>query len=57
MSALAQRLATDRPALIALRGGLRAAVANSPLCRADRFARHLEAAYRDIWRTYLRSAA
>jgi protein O-GlcNAc transferase len=55
--ALAQRLATDRPALIALRSGLRAAVANSPLCRADRFARHLEAAYRDMWRSYLRSSA
>ena len=55
--ALAQRLATDRAALIALRGGLRAAVANSPLCRADRFARHLEAAYRNMWRSYLRSAA
>jgi predicted O-linked N-acetylglucosamine transferase (SPINDLY family) len=54
--ALAQRLATDRPALIALRNGLRAAVADSPLCRADRFARHLEAIYRDIWRTYRQSA-
>jgi protein O-GlcNAc transferase len=55
--ALAQRLATDRPGLIALRRDLRAAVAASPLCRADRFAGHLEAAYRDIWRTHLLAGA
>jgi protein O-GlcNAc transferase len=55
--ALAQRLATDRPALTAIRRGLRAVVANSPLCRADRFARHLDAAYRDIWRSHLQAGA
>jgi protein O-GlcNAc transferase len=55
--ALAQRLATDRPALTAIRRGLRAAVANSPLCRADRFARHLHAVYRNIWQRYLQAGA
>jgi protein O-GlcNAc transferase len=55
--ALAQRLATDRPALMAIRRGLRAAVADSPLCRADRFARHLHSVYHDIWRSYLQAGA
>ena len=55
--ALAQRLAMDRLGLIALRGGLRETVAASPLCQADRFARHLEAAFRDMWRHYLREGS
>ncbi|HET6306611.1 MAG TPA: tetratricopeptide repeat protein [Rhodopila sp.] len=52
---LAQRLATDRAALMAIRAGLRPAVAQSALCRADGFARALEAAYREIWRRHLRA--
>ncbi len=55
--ALARRLATDRPALIALRRNLRAAVTDSALCQADRFARNLEAAFRDIWGTYLQETS
>jgi protein O-GlcNAc transferase len=55
--ALAQRLAADRFGLMALRAGLRAAVAGSPLCRADRFARHFEAACREMWQSYLRSGS
>ena len=51
--ALAERLAMDRPGLIALRRRLREAVAVSPLCRADRFARHLEEAFREMWQNYL----
>ncbi|HEX3575147.1 MAG TPA: tetratricopeptide repeat protein [Rhodopila sp.] len=55
--ALAQRMATHRPGLMTLRAGLRDTVADSSLCRADRFARHLEAVYRNIWRTYLQAGA
>jgi predicted O-linked N-acetylglucosamine transferase (SPINDLY family) len=55
--ALAQRLAMDRPTLMAIRCGLRAAVASSPLCRADRFARHLDQVYRDIWQSHLQAGA
>jgi predicted O-linked N-acetylglucosamine transferase (SPINDLY family) len=51
--ALAQRLATDRAGLIALRRDLRETVAASPLCQADRFARNLDTAFREIWRTWL----
>ncbi|MDR3535091.1 MAG: tetratricopeptide repeat protein [Acetobacteraceae bacterium] len=55
--ALARRLAMDRPGLVAVRRTLRAAVADSPLCQADRFARHLEAAFRNMWRVYLQASA
>jgi len=50
---IARALAMDRPRLIALRLGLRAALAASPLCRADRFAAHLGRAYRAMWQTFL----
>lgn len=44
--------ASDRQALAALRGGLRARVANSSLCRPDRFARTLEAQFDAMWRAH-----
>jgi len=49
--ALAQRLTADRPRLAALRQDLRATISASPLCRADGFARNLDAAFRHMWRT------
>lgn len=50
--AIAARLAGDAPALEGLRLDLRDRMAGSPLCDAPRFARHLEAAYRDMWRRW-----
>jgi predicted O-linked N-acetylglucosamine transferase (SPINDLY family) len=50
---LAQRLAMDRPRLMALRRSLRAMVAESPLCQAGHFARNLQQAYRSMWHAYL----
>ena len=46
---IATRLADDPGKLRALRGGLRDRMLNSPLTDAERFTRHLEARFRQIW--------
>lgn len=48
----AVRHAADLQALAALRGQLRQQLLASPLCDANRFAMHLEAALRDIWKRW-----
>ena len=50
--AIALRLAQDLPALQRLRQGLRARLQASPMMDAPRFTADLEAAYRDMWRTW-----
>ncbi|WP_165839035.1 O-linked N-acetylglucosamine transferase family protein [Roseicella frigidaeris] len=55
--ALALARARDLPGLSALRAGLRARVAASPLTDAPRFGRALAAALRDAWRDWCRSDA
>lgn len=55
--ALAQQMAADRPALLRIRQGLRQAMADSPLCQAERFACNLDQAYRAMWRRYLDGTA
>jgi protein O-GlcNAc transferase len=50
--ALATGLAADMPKLTTLRASLRQRVADSPLCDGKSFARKVEAAYREIWRTW-----
>ncbi len=54
---IAAGLAADRDALAALRGSLRGRMAASPLCDGPRFAHHLEAAYRDLWRGWCAASA
>ncbi len=50
---LAVRLATDRPALAAIRARLVANQLTTPLFDSRRFVRHLEAGYEAIWRRCL----
>ena len=46
------KYAAGLPQLAALRATLRPQLLASPLCDAPRFARHLEAAFRDMWHAY-----
>jgi predicted O-linked N-acetylglucosamine transferase (SPINDLY family) len=52
--ARALELAGDLPRLSALRSGLRARMADSPLCDGPRFAQHLMALLRQVWREHRR---
>ena len=49
---IAVKLASDLPALAAMRGGLRARVEASPLCDGRRFAGHFAVLLRDAWRQW-----
>ena len=49
---LASSLASDLPRLAHLRTTLRQKMKDSPLLDAPGFARHLEAAYREMWRLW-----
>ena len=53
---LAANLAGDLPRLQELRRTLRRRMLQSPLMDADRFARHMESAYRQVRRRWCRSA-
>jgi len=53
--AAASRLASDRHALAQLRAGLRSTMEQSPLMDAPRFARNLEAKYREAWQRWCKS--
>jgi len=53
---IATELAGDLPRLAHLRATLRQRMAQSPLMDAPRFARHVEAAYRQIWRQWCATA-
>jgi predicted O-linked N-acetylglucosamine transferase (SPINDLY family) len=50
--AIAARLAGDLPRLAELRRTLRSRMEGSPLMDAPRFARNIEAAYRQMWRNW-----
>ncbi|RDU98386.1 tetratricopeptide repeat protein [Trinickia dinghuensis] len=54
--AKAVAFASDRPALAALRSGLRSRVSNSSLCNPGRFARTLETQFDAMWRAHLNGA-
>ena len=49
---IAKKLAGDLPRLTELRGTLRERMKASPLMDAKRFARNVEAAYREMWRKW-----
>lgn len=49
---IAADLATDLPRLAQLRSSLRTTMQRSPLMDAPRFARNMESAYRQMWRTW-----
>ena len=51
---IAAALSDDLDALSALRSGLRGRMERSPLMDAPRFARNMEAAYRNVWRAWCR---
>ncbi|MDR5738355.1 hypothetical protein [Caballeronia sp. LZ019] len=51
------RLANDRPRLAALRASLRSRLEASPMMNAPRFTRHLESAYRQMWRAWCDESA
>lgn len=53
--AIASDKARDLAGLAALRAGLRARLAVSPLCNGKTFASKIEAAYRDMWRVWCAS--
>jgi predicted O-linked N-acetylglucosamine transferase (SPINDLY family) len=53
--AKAVALARDLPRLAALRTGMRARIARSPLCASEPYARSVEAAYRQVWRRWCAS--
>jgi predicted O-linked N-acetylglucosamine transferase (SPINDLY family) len=49
---IARELANDIPRLTTLRATLRQRMAQSPLMDTPRFARNIEAAYRQMWRQW-----
>ena len=52
MCRIAAELAADLPRLSGLRKTLRQRMQASPLMDAPRFARNIEAAYREMWRRW-----
>jgi predicted O-linked N-acetylglucosamine transferase (SPINDLY family) len=56
-AAIAAKLGDDRLRLSALRAGMRERMLASPLMDADRFARNVESAYREMWRRWCSKSA